>query len=69
MDAGGAEIEYVAQYTLDILLLESSMPDMSGFEVLRRIKRMHMGTHVVALTHWTTQPIFITPCKLASIAN
>ncbi|MEC8348084.1 MAG: hypothetical protein VXZ70_08650 [Pseudomonadota bacterium] len=37
VDAGGAEIEYVAQYTLDILLLESSMPDMSGFEVLRRI--------------------------------
>ena len=37
VDAGGAAVEYVAQYTPDILLLEMSMPDMSGFEVLRRI--------------------------------
>ncbi len=57
VDAGGAAVEYVAQYTPDILLLEMSMPDMSGFEVLRRIQRMHLGTRVVALTNWTTQPM------------
>ncbi len=47
VDAGGAAVEYVAQYT----------PDMSGFEVLRRIQQMHLGTRVVALTNWTTQPM------------
>ena len=50
-------MEYVAQYTPDILLLEMSMPDMSGFEALRRIQRMHLGTRVVALTNWTMQPV------------
>ncbi|MDC3124729.1 response regulator, partial [Gammaproteobacteria bacterium] len=56
-DAGGAAVEYVAQHTLVILLLEMSMPDMSGFEVLRRIQRLHLGTRVVALTKWTSQPM------------
>ena len=57
VDTGGAAVEYVAQYTPDILLLEMGMPDMSGFEVLRRIQRMHLGTRVVALTNWFTQPM------------
>lgn len=56
-DTSSAAVEYVAQYTPDILLLEMSMPDISGFEVLRRIQRMHLGTSVVALTNWTTQPM------------
>ena len=38
LDTGGAAVEYVAQYTPDIPLLEMGMPDMSGFEVLRRIQ-------------------------------
>lgn len=57
VDTAGAAVDYVAEYTPDILLLEMGMPDMSGFEVLRRIQRMHLGTRVVALTNWTTQPM------------
>jgi two-component system invasion response regulator UvrY len=57
VDTAGAALDYVAEYTPDILLLEMGMPDMSGFEVLRRIQRMHLGTRVVALTNWTTQPM------------
>ena len=56
-DTGSAAVEYVAQHTPEILLLEMSMPDMSGFEMLRRIQRMHLGTRVVATTNWTTQPM------------
>ena len=56
METGGAAVEYVAQCTPDILPLESSVPDVSGFEVVRRIQRMHLGTRVVALTNWTMQP-------------
>ena len=50
-------VEFVAKHTPDILLLEMSMPGMSGFETLRRIRRLHVGTKVVALTHWTNQPL------------
>ena len=57
VDTARAAVDYVAEYTPDILLLEMGMPDMSGFEVLRRIQRMHLGTRVVALTNWTTQPM------------
>ena len=54
---GGAAVEYVAQCAPDILPLESSMRDMSGFEVLRRIKRIHLVTRFAALTNWTMQPL------------
>ena len=53
VDTGRAAVEYVAQYTPDILLLEMGMSDISGFEALRRIQRMHLGTRVVALTNWS----------------
>jgi|GEM_PF-41490 two-component system invasion response regulator UvrY len=52
-----AAVEFSTQYTPDILLIEMSIPNMLGFEVLRRIKRLHIGTRVVALTHWVDQPM------------
>ena len=57
VDSAESAVEYVAKHTPDILLLEMSMPGMSGFETLRRIRRLHVGTKVVALTHWTNQPL------------
>lgn len=57
VDSAGAAVEFVAKHTPDILLLEMSMPGMSGFETLRRIQRLQVGTRVVALTHWTNQPL------------
>ena len=57
VDSAESAVEFVAKHTPDILLLEMSMPGMSGFETLRRIRRLHVGTKVVALTHWTNQPL------------
>lgn len=57
VEAAEAAVEFVAQNTPDIVLLEMSMPDISGFEVLRRIKRLQVGTRVVALTNWINQPM------------
>ena len=57
VSTAAAALEFVAEYTPDILLFEMAMPDISGFEVLRRIQRSHVGTRVVALTHWTRQPM------------
>ena len=34
VDTAGAALDYVAEYTPDILLLEMGMSDTSGFEVL-----------------------------------
>lgn len=57
VDSAESAVEFVAKHAPDILLLEMSMPGMSGFETLRRIRRLHVGTKVVALTHWTNQPL------------
>ena len=57
VDSAEAAVEFAAQHTPDILLLEMSMPGISGFETLRRIQRLQVGTRVVALTHWTNQPL------------
>lgn len=57
VDSAESAVEFTAKHTPDILLLEMSMPGMSGFEALRRIQRLHVGTRVVALTHWTNQPL------------
>ena len=57
VDSAQAAVEFVAKHTPGMLLLEMSMPGISGFETLRRIQRLQVGTRVVALTHWTNQPL------------
>ena len=57
VDSAESAVEFVAKHTPDIMLLEMSIPGLSGFETLRRVKRLHVGTRVVALTHWTNQPL------------
>ena len=57
VETAEAAIEFTTQYTPDILLIETSIPSMFGFEALRRIKRLHVGTRVVALTQCTDQPM------------
>jgi len=57
VETAEAAIEFVSEYTPDILLIELSIPDMFGFEVLRRVKRQQLGTRVVALTQCVEQPM------------
>jgi len=57
VDSAESAVEFVAKHTPDILLLEMSMPGISGFEALRRIQRLQVGTRVVALTYWMNQPL------------
>ena len=65
VDSAESAVEFTAKHTPDILLLEMSMPGMSGFEALRRIQRLHVGTRVVALTHWTNHPYHCRLCVRA----
>lgn len=57
VDTAEAAVEFAAKHTPDMLLLEMAMPGISGFETLRRIQRLQVGTRVVALTQWTNQPL------------
>ncbi len=57
VETAEAALEFVTENTPDVLLIEISLPSMSGFEVFRRIKRAHIGTRVVALTQCVEQPV------------
>ena len=52
-----AAIDFTVAHTPDILLLEMALPRVSGLEVVHRIRSQHVGTRVLALTHWTQQPM------------
>lgn len=57
VETAEAAMEFVTEYTPDILLIEISIPNLFGFEALRRIKRLQLGTRVVALTQYINQPM------------
>ena len=57
VETAEAAIEFATEYTPDILLIEISIPSLFGFEALRRIKRLQVGTRVVALTQCVDQPM------------
>ncbi len=47
---GPTAIQAADQFAPDVVLLDISLPTMSGFDVARAIKRRHPGTAVVILT-------------------
>ena len=52
-----AGIDVTVAHTPDGLLLEMALPRVSGREAVRRIRSQYVGTRVLALTHWTLQPM------------
>jgi len=54
-DCGRGVLNLVEHYTFDIVILDIGMPDMSGYEVARRIRAIHHDSiFLAALTAWTT---------------
>ncbi|MBI3822600.1 MAG: sigma-54-dependent Fis family transcriptional regulator [Planctomycetes bacterium] len=47
---GGAAIELAAAATYDVVLLDVNLPDMSGLEVLGKLKAQHPEVEVIMLT-------------------
>jgi CheY-like chemotaxis protein len=49
-DTGEEALELLRHYDYDVMILELALPDMEGFEVLRRMRAARNNTPVVALS-------------------
>lgn len=54
---GGSALAFLAANTVDVVLLDISLPEMSGIEVCKAIKAKHPGTRVIALTNHTEKSV------------
>ncbi|UCG84872.1 MAG: response regulator [Gemmatimonadota bacterium] len=48
--SGEAALDYLAEHSCDVVLLDVKMPDLGGLEVLKRIRQLHPDTQVLMLT-------------------
>ena len=48
--SGAAALDYLAENTCDVVLLDVKMPGLSGLDVLQKIKEEHPGIGVLMLT-------------------
>ena len=49
-DGGGSALRTIEDNPPDLMLLDVAMPDLSGIEVLRRVKKLHPDTLVIMVT-------------------
>jgi two-component system KDP operon response regulator KdpE len=63
-DSGICALEAVRSNSLDIILLDIRMPDMDGFEVLRRLRKFSQ----IPVIAYSATPEYLTPA-LESGAN
>ena len=54
VSSGQEAINFVAQYTVEVVTLELCLPGMSGIEVLREIKRFQPKTEIIIVTGYGT---------------
>jgi DNA-binding NarL/FixJ family response regulator len=47
---GTSVLEQVSALQPDIIILDISLPDMTGFDVVRRLKKDHSGVKIIFLT-------------------
>ncbi|MFN5357233.1 MAG: response regulator, partial [Bacteroidota bacterium] len=57
MTNGFDALEFLQKQSVDLILLDESMPGMSGLEMLQRIKRMHPHIPVVLVTKNETESL------------
>ena len=53
---GATGLDLLSQSRFDVVLLDHSMPGMSGGEVAEQIRRRHAGTAIVFLSAYVTLP-------------
>lgn len=43
-------LDYFSQHTVDLVLTDVSMPDMTGLEMVRRMKEQSPDTHIIIMS-------------------
>jgi DNA-binding NtrC family response regulator len=64
---GKNAIEKIRKYNFDVVILDVSMPGMSGVDVLREIKRIKPLTEVIMLTGHSTVESAVEGMKLGAV--
>lgn len=59
-DTGAAALELVASSDWDLVLLDMSLPDLNGLEVLKRIKRQHPKLPVLIFSMYSEADFAVT---------
>lgn len=59
---GKAALIEISENPPDVVLLDLTLPDMSGIDVLQKVKALRLATAVVILTN-NSEPIFREECK------
>ncbi|SEM43184.1 two component transcriptional regulator, LuxR family [Chitinophaga rupis] len=54
---GGSALAFLDANAVDVVLLDISLPEMSGIEVCKAIKAKHPDTRVIALTNHTEKSV------------
>ena len=67
-DSGQQALELASQLSPDVVIMDITLPDMSGIEVTRRLKQAHPQIAVVALTIHEDQQYFFEMLQVGASA-
>jgi two-component system response regulator NreC len=67
-DSGQQALEFASQLSPDVVIMDITLPDMSGIEVTRRLKQAHPKMAVVALTIHEDQQYFFEMLQVGASA-
>ena len=63
---GQAAIELIREDEPDLLLLDYKLPDMTGIDVLRQVREMHLDTSAILLTAFSSSGTAVEAMKLGA---
>ncbi|MGA1825217.1 MAG: sigma-54-dependent transcriptional regulator [bacterium] len=63
---GQATLDILAKNTFDLILLDYKMPELSGLDILKEIKKTHIKTPVIIITAYGTTETAIEAMKLGA---
>jgi len=65
-ESGQAALDLIAEDEPDLLLLDYRLPDMTGIDVLRQVREMHLDTSAILLTAFSSITSAVEAMKLGA---